>query len=278
MAYELLHNGFSFITYSQDLPSEGSDAQNSTTGSYARKHNPVTNWIGTSSNQVPDTCNQMYTQFPTDYSQLPTVCYVVPNEDSDMHNGTYPSTCTAGDYWMHEHLDSLLRWVRNNNALFIYTFDEDDGFFNNNIPTLFYGPMVKGGTCSTTYNLYSLLRTIEDMYNVGEHAGAAATASDINNVWKSYPEGINSVSVNNSELKISPNPVAAVLSFDGTRLSDASGQIIITDLAGRTISQFTLSESKKLDVNTSAYTAGLYFYHFIQNTGMAQTGKFVIAH
>ena len=281
MAYELLHHGFSFITYSQELPSVGSDAQSGTTGSYARKHNPVTNWVGTGANQVPDTCNQPYENyFPTDYSKLPTVSYVVPDEDSDMHNGSIfstPSTITVGDYWMHKHLDSLFKWIKNNNALFIYTFDEDDGFSGNNIPTVFYGPMVKGGTCSTHYDLYSLLRTIEDMYDLGEHAGAAASASDINNVWKSYPEGINPVSANSS-LKVTPNPASAVLSIDATKLNDASGEIMITDIAGRVISQFTLPESKRIDVNTSAYTPGIYFYHLSQSAGATQTGKFVIAH
>jgi hypothetical protein len=276
LAYEVLNKGFSFITYSQDLPQEGSDAQSSTVGSYARKHNPVTNWIGTGMNQVPDTCNQMYTQFPLDYSTLPTISYVVPDEDSDMHNGSYPTTCTAGDYWMHEHLDSLLKWVRNNNALFIYTFDEDDGFENNNIPTLFYGPMVKGGSCSTHYDFYSLLRTMEDMYSLGEHAGAAASAVDITDIWR-VPTGINSVIPNIATLQVYPNPASSAVSFDGSRLTDASGEISITDVTGRVISQYNMPLSKKLVVNTSEYTTGLYFYHFQHSAADVETGKFIVA-
>lgn len=280
MAYELLHHGYSFVTYSQDLPSIGFDGVSSSVGSYARKHNPVTNWVGTGANQVPDTVNQPFTAFPTDYSKLPTVSYVVPNEDSDMHNGSIfsnPSTITIGDFWMHEHLDSLLKWIKNNNALFIYTFDEDDGFQNNNIPTIFYGPMVKGGSCTTQYNLYSILRTIEDMYGISEHAGGAATATPITDVWKSsYASGVNTVEANGA-LRVSPNPANSAVSFDGSKLNDASGDIIITDVTGRIISQHAMPVSKKLTVNTGEYPAGLYFYHLSQGTS-DQTGKFVVAH
>lgn len=278
MAYELLHKGYSFITYSQDLPSVGSDVQNSTVGSYVRKHNPVTNWVGTGPNQVPDTCNQpFFGYFPTDFSKLPTVCYVVPNEDSDMHNGTYPTTVTAGDLWMHEHLDSLIKWIRNNNSLLIYTFDEDDGFQSNNIPTLFYGPMVKGGTYSTTYNLFSLLRTIEDMYSLGQHAGAAATNNPITDIWRSSATGIANVTEGNAQVKLYPNPAANELTIDATQLVGTAGQIVITDIAGRIISQTLLPESKVLKLNTSSYTNGIYFYHLAQNNA-TQAGKFVVAH
>jgi hypothetical protein len=276
LAYELLHKGLSFITYSQELPAEGSDAQNGTVGSYARKHNPVTNWIGTGANQVPDTCNQMLTQFPTDYSTLPLISYVVPDEDSDMHNGSYPATATVGDFWMHEHLDSLFRWIKNNNALFIYTFDEDDGFYSNNIPCIFYGPMVKGGTNNTTYNFYSLLRTLEDMYSLGEHAGAAASAIDITDIWRT-PTGINNIGPNVATLQVYPNPASGAVSFDGTKLSDASGEIAITDVTGRVVSRFDMPQTKKLVVNTSEFTAGLYFYHFQHGSADVETGKFVVA-
>jgi len=277
MAWELLHNGYTFATYSQDLPSVGSDVQNSTTGSYARKHNPVTNWVGTGQNQVPDTLNQPFTNLPTDFSQLPTVSFIVPDEDSDMHNGTYPSMVTIGDYWMQTYLSNLIQWARTHNSLVIYTFDEDDGFENNNIPTVFLGPMVQHGTCSTNYTLFSILRTIEDMYSLNEHAGAAATASDINNVWKSAPSSIN-ITTPNSYLEVYPNPASTLLTFDATKLADALGEIAITDVTGRIISEYALPESKMLSINTAPYTPGLYFYQFKQGNSTAQTGKFVVAH
>ena len=277
LARELLDHGYSFATYSQDLPSVGSDAQNSTTGSYARKHNPVTNWVGTGQNQVPDTLNQPFTALPTDFSKLPTVCYIVPDEDSDMHNGSYPSTVTIADYWMQVHCSNLIDWARTHNSLVIYTFDEDDGFYANNIPTIFIGPMVKAGTNSTTYDLYSILRTIEDMYGLGTHAGAAASAIDISDVWKSAPSGINQISSDAPSLRVYPNPASSTLSFDAGRFADASGEVSITDVTGRVIAQIAMPESKKLTINTSEYLTGLYFYHFTHGTS-TETGKFTVAH
>ena len=277
MAAELLNKGLTFITYSQDLPAVGSDVQNSTTGSYARKHNPVTNWVGTGTNQVPGTLNQPYTAFPTDFSQLPTVSYVVPDEDSDMHNGSYPTTCTAGDYWMHEHLDTLFRWIRDNNSLLIYTFDEDDYFHGNHIPLLMYGPMVKGGTNGVHYTLYSLLRTIEDMYSLGEHAGAAATDSDIVNVWRQpAPNGINTVAA--AKLRVSPNPAKSVVSFDATALAEVPSAITITDVTGRVVSESAMPVSKKLTLDVADYAPGMYFYHLGQGGSSDPAGKFIVTH
>lgn len=279
MAAELLRHHLSFITYSQDLPSVGSDVINSSVGSYARKHNPVANWIGTGPNQVPDTCNQPYAgYFPTDYSQLPTVCYVVPNQDSDMHNGTYPSTATAGDFWMHEHLDSLLRWIKTHNSLFIYTFDEDDGFSNNNIPTLFYGPMVKGGTNHTHYSLYSILSTVERMYNLGEYAGRANYDSAVTDIWRTtYNTGINQLT-EEPKLVVYPNPASEALNFDATGFNFSSATLLITDLEGRTVNEYAVPSARRLQFSTHAFSAGLYLYHLVQDNGQTVSGKFVVAH
>ena len=275
LAYELLHKGFSFITYSEDLPLVGSDIQNSSVGHYARKHNPVTNWVGTGPNQVPDTCNQPFQgYFPTDYSKLPTISYVVPNEYNDMHSGSNP--VQTGDTWMHQNLDSLFRWIKNNNALFIYTFDEDDGFAGNNIPTLFYGPMVKGGSYNTRWDFFSLLRTLEDMYSLGEHAGAASSAIDITGIWKT-PNGINNLESNTPSLQVYPNPASSSVIFDGARLSETTGTISITDVTGRIVSTLDMPASKKLIVTTTEYPAGLYFYHFQHGSANVETGKFVIS-
>jgi hypothetical protein len=280
LAWELLNRGYTFATYSQDLPSVGSDVQNSSAPgtSYARKHNPVTNWVGTGQFQVPDTLNQPFTSLPMDFSQLPTVSFIVPDEDSDMHNGSYPSMVTVGDYWMQTYCSNLIEWARTHNSLVIYTFDEDDGFENNNIPTLFIGPMVKPGSYSQPDSLYNILRTVEDMYSLGQHAGAAAQATDITNIWKSAPSGIAAINANSGELKVSPNPASALLTIDATKLADVSGDITITDVTGRSISQYMMPESKILEVNTTGYTPGLYFYHLAQSNGTAQTGKFVVSH
>ena len=273
MAAELRDKGLTFVTYSQGLPFVGSDTVSA--GSYVRKHNPVTNWVGTGTNQVPATMNQPFTAFPTDFTQLPTVCYIVPNEDSDMHNGTGNAAIGAGDYWMKEHMDSLIHWARNHNTLFIYTFDEDDGFGSNIIPTVFFGPMVKGGPDTTAFNRYNILRTIEDIYGL-RYAGAAASSLPITNCWKSLTTGFAAIETPGT-LKVYPNPASSIVNFDGTQLDNSGTEISITDITGRLISHYTLPDSKRLEVNTSSYPAGMYFYYCTQNNIIRQSGKFSIA-
>src|ERR1043166_2724043 len=50
LARQLLDAGKTFVTYSEDLPSQGYNGGSS--GAYARKHNPVANWMGTGKNPV----------------------------------------------------------------------------------------------------------------------------------------------------------------------------------------------------------------------------------
>jgi acid phosphatase len=174
---QLINAGKTFATYSQSLPSVGYNGD--TYGAYARKHNPAANWMGTGKNQIPSTTNQPFTAFPTDYTKLPTVSIVVPNQNNDMHSGSI----STSDTWVKNHLDSYVQWAKTHNSLFILTFDEDDDNHSNQIVTIFNGSMVKGGQCATQINHYNVLRTIEDMYGL-TYAGKASTATPITTCWK----------------------------------------------------------------------------------------------
>jgi hypothetical protein len=160
--------GFSFAGYSQGLPSVGSTA--STSGNYVHKHNPWANWQSASptGNQLPASINQPFTSFPTDFAQLPTVSFVVPDLQNDMHDGTI----TAGDTWCRNNIDAYYQWSRTHNSLLIVTFDEDDSSQSNQIATIFGGQVVKPGQYSETINHYSLLATLEDMYGLSRIGGA----------------------------------------------------------------------------------------------------------
>src|SRR5439155_953745 len=88
--------------------------------------------------------------WPTDYSQLPTVSLVVPDQLHDMHNGTI----AQADTWLKSNLDAYVQWTYAHNSLFILTWDEDDSAHSNRIVTLFIGPMVAPGQYSETINHY----------------------------------------------------------------------------------------------------------------------------
>ncbi|MFI0787072.1 alkaline phosphatase family protein [Streptomyces lydicus] len=174
LASEVTAAGKSWASYNESLPAEGSTTCKS--GNYAQKHNP---WFGFSN--VPTNTAHTLDAFPTDFTKLPTVSYVVPNLCSDMHD----CSVSTGDTWLKTHLKSYADWAKTHNSLLLLTFDEDNRLSGNRIPTVFYGQQVTpGSTSGTTYNHYDVLRTIEDMYGTS-HAGKAADAKDISGIWAS---------------------------------------------------------------------------------------------
>ena len=110
-----------------------------------------------------------------------------------MHSGSIE----MGDTWLQNNLDDYIEWCKTNNSLFICTFDEDDSSANNRIPTFFTGEGVKAGEYSEPINHFSVLRTIEEMYNL-PYSGNADTATTILGCWK----GRGSVTTNTTEPQI----------------------------------------------------------------------------
>ena len=175
---ELFAAGYTFAGYSESMPTDSFIGCGS--GGYARKHNPWVNFTN-----VPSAANLTLASFPTDFSALPTVSFVIPNLGNDMHNGSV----RAGDSWLQSHLDAYVQWARTNNSLLIVTWDEDDRSENNHIATLFIGPMVQPGQYSGRINHYTILRTLEDMFGL-PYAGESATAAPILNVWTTGGAGL----------------------------------------------------------------------------------------
>jgi hypothetical protein len=171
LASELIANNLTFEGYSESMPYDGYTGCSS--GAYARKHNPWVNFTN-----VPAASNLSLTSFPSDYSQLPTVSFVVPNLNNDMHDGTV----AQGDSWLQQHIDGYLQWAKTHNSLLILTFDEDDYGSGNRIPTVFAGASVTPGVYSERIDHYDVLRTLEDAYGL-PHAGASASATPITDVW-----------------------------------------------------------------------------------------------
>lgn len=174
LASELLAKNYTFVGYSEDLPSTGFEGESTRPGGYARKHNPWVNFIN-----VPKKVNQPLTNFPKDFTKLPTVSFVIPTLQHDMHDGSIKEA----DKWLRKHIDPYVQWANKHNSLLIVTWDEDDGSQNNKIATFFVGPMVKPGQYKDKLNHFNLLRTLEDLYGL-EHAGKSKTANPIKNIWK----------------------------------------------------------------------------------------------
>jgi hypothetical protein len=172
LGQQLIASGRTFVGYAEDLPSAGSPVCNS--GGYVRRHAPWANF----SNLNQSTVNQPYSTFPTDFTMLPTVSWVVPNLCDDMHD----CPVSNGDTWANQHLEAYAQWAKTHNSLLIVTFDEDDSAGNNQIATFFVGARINPGSYSERIDHFTVLRTIEAMYGLPA-LGSAANRSAIADVF-----------------------------------------------------------------------------------------------
>jgi acid phosphatase len=179
LGHELLSNGYTFAGYSETMPKMGFTGcgygkSKYPHGSplYARKHNPWVDWQGDCPTCLPDSVNKTFKAFPSDYTKLPTVAFVVPNEDNEMHNGPASLSIPRADHWLKVHMSDYITWAKSHNSLFILTYDEDNFQKANLIPMIFVGQMVQKGQYDKKANHYNVLRTIEELYGL-PHAGPA---------------------------------------------------------------------------------------------------------
>jgi len=173
LASSLLAAGLSFASYSESLPAVGDLSCSS--GAYQRKHNPVANWQGA---RLPAELNRRFADFPRDFSRLPTVSFVIPDQGNDMHDGSFE----AADDWLRKHIDPYVDWAMKHNSLLILTWDEDNYQEGNHIVTILVGPMVKTGSSDQRIDHYNVLRTLLDFYGLPAF-GASRNAEAIKNIW-----------------------------------------------------------------------------------------------
>jgi phosphatidylinositol-3-phosphatase len=172
LASELLAAGYTFIGFAEGLPAVGSTVCSA--GKYARKHVPWANF-----SNVPPANSVPFSAFPMgNYASLPTVSFVIPNNDNNMHDGSI----AAGDAWLNRQLSGYANWAVANNSLLIVTWDEDDNTSRNQIPTVFYGAHVQPGTYNEQISHYNVLSTLEEMYGLPK-TGNAANEPAITDIW-----------------------------------------------------------------------------------------------
>jgi len=167
---EVLAAHLGFAAYSEALPATG--FMGCSAGTYARKHAPWTYFAN-----IPQRLHRPLDDL-TSFDALPTVTFIVPDVDDDMHDGTV----REGDDWAEAHLTPLLKWAATHDTLVVFTWDE--GFdATNSIPTMFVGPMVRAGNYTEPVDHYRVLRTLEALYDLAP-TGHAAKVAPITDVWK----------------------------------------------------------------------------------------------
>jgi Phosphoesterase family/Putative Ig domain len=212
---ELLAAGDTFKGYSEGLPATGSTT--CTSGEYARKHSP---WINFSN--VPTSDSLPLTSFPSsgNYPSLPTLSFVIPNLDDDMHDGTI----AAADTWLNTTMSAYATWAKTNHSLLIVTWDEDDYTENNQVPTIVVGQDVQVGHYDEAINHDNVLATLEAMYGLAP-VGSSAGLSPISDIWTGSGGGTgNTVTVTDPGTRSAT--VGAALSLQMTGTDSASGQTL----------------------------------------------------
>ena len=208
----LIAKGLSFKGYSEGLPAIGSEIGVTPSGChypcrYGRKHVPWISFANVPNGPtVATSSNLRLIDFPADYNQLPTVAFVIPDQEHDMHNGTPQEAVPAGDRWLAENLDRYYQWAKTHNSLLIVTFDENDNYkanlrgltdpavaqdgsvraraAQNRIATIIAGAHIKPGYREPLMvNHVTLLRTLEAMYELSRsgHQQPYAARAGISN-------------------------------------------------------------------------------------------------
>lgn len=166
LASELLARKLSFAIYSEDMPAAGFTGCSASHGLYRRKHNPVADFQA----GLPTAVNLPFSDFPPEYTKLPTVAFVVPNMMNDMHDGTI----AEGDAWLKAHLSAYVEWAKHHDSLLIVTWDESDArSVTNQIPLIVVGAGIKPGRSDQFVSHYSLLRTLENFYRLRPLGGSS---------------------------------------------------------------------------------------------------------
>ncbi len=174
--------GLTWKSYAEDYPG------NCFTGDaypYRRKHNPFISYKDIQKD--PARCarivNANELQNDIDAGTLPDYSFYAPNMKDDGHD----TDVAYASKWLQSAFDSRLSDPRfTEDLLFIVTFDESETLTAHNpIYTAFYGPGVTAGSKSQTkYDHYSILRTIEDVFGLGNLGKHDAKAKPITDIWR----------------------------------------------------------------------------------------------
>jgi hypothetical protein len=159
---------------------------------YFRKHNPFVSYNNVREN--PDRLAKIVNaaEFYNDFAAcaLPQFCWYTPNIFDDGHT---PQSIPDLANWLQEFWSNLKSHPKQfdqlmNESLVVITFDESIPHADNHIYTTLLGSAVKAGsTQSERYNHYSLLRTIEENFNLGTLGRFDATANWFTFLWGMPP-------------------------------------------------------------------------------------------
>jgi len=136
---------------------------------YAVKHNPFVYYNNIRTNTTRCKAHDVpLTQLATDLASTtttPNFGWITPNMCNDMHD----CSISTGDTWLSKQIPTILNsaaFTTQNSAL-ILLWDEDDFTGTNQVEFVMAGTQVKKGYVSSTKSThYSVMRTVEDAWNL----------------------------------------------------------------------------------------------------------------
>jgi hypothetical protein len=212
--HRTISNLLNWRNYAEDYPRSATDSKpflGDRNGRYVRKHVPFLSFREVQTkkfhNVVGVDTHNPNNAFVTDIGgfiadpkahPLPEYIFYSPNLDDDGHDPTAnpPEGLKKSADWLRMFLITWLHfddktWLPKDDALkrtlVIITFDESEGDTKpERIYTVFLGNMVQQQEVKDGYNHFSVLRTIEDNFNVGplRQGSGDGTAAVIGGIWK----------------------------------------------------------------------------------------------
>ncbi|KAI7854836.1 phosphoesterase family-domain-containing protein [Circinella umbellata] len=159
--------GISWKAYQEAYP--GGCYTGTKSGTYRRKHNPFISFTNISGNSTRCANIVPATQLDTDISKnaVPQFVFYTPDMNNDGHDTTLEYSSDWFKEWLEPRVDNP---AFNNNTLFVLTWDEDKTYsIPNQILTVLFGPAVNrsASTDNTKYDLYSILNSVEENWDLG---------------------------------------------------------------------------------------------------------------
>lgn len=160
--------GLNWAAYGDDYPGDGKPGPCFTQrdlGLYSRKHFPFVSYLNVTTN--PLRCaklfNSSYMAKHLAQGSIPEFSLFSPN----MHNDGHDTGVSFAAKWIERVIFPLMNTTEGKNITWIFTFDESLGR-DYHILTVAVGPGISPGSISSKkYNHYSLLRTFEEIWNLG---------------------------------------------------------------------------------------------------------------
>ncbi|KAK3311829.1 phosphoesterase family-domain-containing protein [Apodospora peruviana] len=167
--------GISWGVYQEDMPYSGFEGnyKNQATGAddYVRKHNPLMSYDSVTSDVNRLAKCKNFTMFNRDLAnnKLPQWMFITPNMTNSGHDSSLAAAATWSNNWITPLLANPNFNI--NRTLVILTFDEGTTTGTNRVYAVLLGSAIptakKGTTNSTTYNHYSLVKTVEVNWSLG---------------------------------------------------------------------------------------------------------------